>query len=200
MAYIANTAFERRVTDHAYSATDNITGKFMTSGTIGEDTICPAGFLCTKDMLMPLEGYDTALDNGNSWQMVTAVNGANGLNEPIYACNTYGVNELTDGVAGTTYKVGANTLGLAVPAGQRTTFTKINFDGESIYRFGVGNVDAAVADNGFFTIANGLLTPAAAAPTAAGTVYFQLLDAGNFTQGAYNGFGYIDVLAKAVHA
>lgn len=77
---------------------------------------------------------------------------------PIYACNTFNVNQITDSATGAVYKVGGNTLGLAVPAGERSTFTKIEFDGNHIYRFGAGNASGEVSTNKFFTIDNGLLS------------------------------------------
>lgn len=196
MAYIANTAFERRVTDHAYSATDNITGVYHNA--TNENEICSAGFLCVKDDLLPLEGYN-GMTNANSWVMKAAANGSTGKFMPIYACNTYGVNTLTDGVTGATYKVGSNTLGLAVPAGERATFTKINFDGESLYRFGIGNINGTLTESTrYLVITDGRLVPANTLPAQDGLCGFQILGVGNFTQGAYNGFQYVDVIAACV--
>ena len=48
------------------------------------------------------------------------------------------------------------------------------------------------------TIANGLLVPAAAAPTATGAIYFKLKGTGNFTEGAGQSFVYYDVWACKV--
>lgn len=119
----------------------------------------------------------------------------------IYACNPYDVNMVQDPVTGNIYKVGANTLGLPEPAGYPVTFTKIVFTGDKIYRFGIGNVSAALGTNKFFTIANGLLVPAAAAPTDVGTPYFKLLPTGGvFTEGAQSAFEFVDVLACKVDA
>ena len=74
------------------------------------------------------------------------------------------------------------------------------FDGLHIYRFGEGNLRAAISTNKFFTIANGLLVPAASAPTADGTPYFELIGTGSFTEGAMSAFTYYDVVAKYVMA
>ena len=45
---------------------------------------------------------------------------------------------------------------------------------------------------------NGLLVPAAAAPTAAGSIYFELRGTGNFTEGTTSSFQYVDVVAKRI--
>ena len=44
MAYIANTAFEIKVSNHEFDSTSNITGVFY-NATPAEE-ICSAGFLC----------------------------------------------------------------------------------------------------------------------------------------------------------
>ncbi len=199
MAYIANTAFEVKVSNHEFDSVANITGVFQNGS--DTDEICSAGFLCVKDVLTANEGYekvgpeeDVTINNGNTWTMKAAASSTT-VQTPIYACNTFNVNQITDSATGAVYKVGGNTLGLAVPAGERSTFTKIEFDGNHIYRFGAGNVSGEVSTNKFFTIDNGLLKPAAAAPATGNTPYFQLVGSGNFTQGAYNGFAYYDVLS-----
>lgn len=189
MAYISNTAFEARVTNHEFDSTANITGVFDNSGA----EICSAGFLCKQDELLPNEGY-TGINNSNSWKMIAAT-ATDLIGTPIYACNPFDVNQITDNATGAIYKVGSNTLGLAAPAGMPVTFTRINFDGASIYRFGVGNLSTTLSTNTFATIANGLLSPTASAPTAAFTPYFKVVGTGTFTQGAYPGFGYVDVIA-----
>lgn len=191
MAYIANTAFQPLVTNHEFDSTLNITGVFDSDGE-GTGAVCSAGFLCTKRAQTPNEGY-TGVNNTNTWYMVAALDTVTAVT-PIFACNTFNVNQLTDPATGATYKVGTNVLGLAVPEGVRATFTKIVFDGNNIYRFGVGNLSGTLGANGFCTIDDGLLVPAAAAP-AAGLPYFTVLGTGTFTQGAYAGFGYVDLLA-----
>ena len=192
MAFIANTAFEIKVSNHEFDSTANITGIYRNSSDVAE--ICSAGFLVTKDEQFPNEGY-TGINNVNSWYMKDAT-ATDLVNVAIYACNTFNVNMLTDGATGAVYKVGTNTLGLAVPAGEPATFTRIDFiHGDRIYRFGIGNLSAEISTNTFFTIANGLLVPAAA-PTTNGAPYFELLGTGSFTQGAYAGFTYYDVIAK----
>lgn len=192
MAYIKNTAFEVKVSNHEFDSIANITGKFRTDG---EADVCSAGFLCVRDELMPNEGYEAfGIMNTNSWFMAMAEAPTSAV-EPIYACNPFDVNMISDGATGAVYKVGSNTLGLAAPADYPTTYTQILFNNVNVYRFGVGNLSAELGENTFFTIANGQLVPAAAAPSAAGAPYFQLVRAGSFTQGAYNGFGFVDVRA-----
>ena len=207
MAYIQNTAFWPRVNNRVFSEDINITGKFHN----GEDAdeICSAGFLCVKDALMDCEGYENVgpsgsevtLKNSNSWIMKVTGAAVKSEGDGIYACNPYDVNMVQDPVTGNLYKVGANTLGLPEPAGYPVTFTKIVFTGDKIYRFGIGNVSATIGTNKFFTIANGLLVPAAAAPTDVGTPYFKLLPTGGtFTEGAQSAFEFMDVLACKVDA
>ena len=107
---------------------------------------------------------------------------------------------MVSGNNGNVWAVGYSTLGLPIPEGRDGTFTRIDFNGENVYRFGVGNLSAALGSNTYFTIANGLLTPAASAPTANGAIYFELRGTGNFTEGTRNSFGYVDVVAKTVVA
>lgn len=195
MAEIKNSAFEIKVSNHEFESADNITGLFQNAS--GDAETCAAGFLCVTDALLQNEGYPAGVLNGNTWSMKAAASTVN-AGIPVYACNTFGVNELTDATTGEVYKVNANTLGLAIPAGRLGTFTRIDFTGDRIYRFGVGNANAAVGSNKYFTIAAGMLAPASAAPTANGAVYFELLGTGTFTQGAWAAFGYVDVRARHV--
>lgn len=197
MAAIQNSAFELKVTNHEFNSVANITGVYHNAS--DQPEICAAGFLCVTDELLQNEGYPAGVLNHNTWIMNAATAEANAAT-PIYACNTFNVNELTDVTTGEVYKVNANTLGLAIPANKRGTFTRIDFSGDRIYRFGIGNANAAIGSNKFFTIANGMLVPAAAAPTDNGDVYFELIGTGTFTEGAWAAFGYIDVQAKHVVA
>lgn len=192
MAYIEKTAFEVKISNHEFDSIANITG-YM-------DEICSAGFLCTRDELTDNEGYtavgsdaSVTIKNTNTWTMEAATASATG---PIYACNPFDVNMVTDPVTGATYKVGTNTLGIPAPANYPTTYTEIKFDGVNVYRFGEGNVNGTVGSNTYFTIADGLLKPASAKPASGN--YFELVTSGNFTAGAYASFGYYDLRACAV--
>ena len=188
MAYIANTAFEVRVSNHEFDSTANITGVFQNGSSEAE--ICSAGFLCKRTAQTLNEGYPAGTYNTNDWVMK-----AGAATDILFAANPHNVNEITDPVTGNVYKVGANTLGLPIPAGVRDTFTYINPDGTHIYRFGVGNLTTALSTNGFLEVSSGLLAPAAAAPDAGSGIYFQVVGKGTFTEGAYAGFGYVDALA-----
>lgn len=192
MAYIANTAFEVRVSNHEFDSVANITGKFLNGS--DEPEICSAGFLCKRVALIDNEGYPAGTKNGNTWTMQ-----AGAATDILYAANPHNVNEVTDPVSGNVYKVNRETLGLPIPAGVEDTFTLIRADGTHIYRFGVGNLTTALGANGYLTCGTstnaGKLVPAAAAPEAGSGIYFQVLGSGNFTQGAYAGFGYVDALA-----
>ena len=198
MAYIANTAFEIKVSNHEFDSIANITGKYQASNADAE--ICP-GFLATRASLVVNEGYDqvgptgstVTLTNTNTWVMNDAVD-SDTAQKGIYACNPFDVNMASDG-QGNFWKVGANTLSIKVPAGYLTTWTKIEFNNNNVYRFGVGNLSATLGSNTYFTIDDGLLVPGASAPATAGVPYFELVRSGTFTEGAYAAFDYVDVRA-----
>jgi hypothetical protein len=186
MAFIANTMFETKVTNAVFDETLNVAGKYQASSA---DADCSAGLLCVRASLLPNEGY-SGIYNTNAYifnaAAATDITG-------IYACNPFQVQEGSS-QRGNVYKIGAETLGLGIPAGEVDTFTEIEFDNKSIYRFGIGNLSAAISTNTYFTIANGLLVPAAAAPKA-GTPYFKLVGSGVATEGAYASMTYYDVMA-----
>lgn len=198
MAYIDNTAFEIKVSNHEFDSIANITGKYQASNADAE--ICP-GFLATRASLVVNEGYDqvgpagstVTLTNTNTWVMNDAVD-SDTAQKGIYACNPFDVNMASDG-QGNFWKVGANTLSINVPAGYLTTWTKIEFNNNNVYRFGIGNLSATLGSNTYFTIDDGLLVPGASAPASAGVPYFELVRSGTFTEGAYAAFDYVDVRA-----
>ena len=195
MASIAKTMFSQRVTNAQHDDLANITGKFVDGN--GDADICAAGFLCTRSAQLESEAY-AGVYNENAWVMVAATDDAD-ASTGVYACNTYNVNEIYDSVHGNKYKVGHSTLGLEVPAGERGTFTKIDFlSGDKIYRFGEGNMSASVSTNTFFTIDDGLLVPAASAPATAGAIYFELVGTGAAIEGTYVSMTYYDLMAKSV--
>lgn len=199
MAYIANTAFEARDTNHRYEMLAHIAGKYQYSSA---DADCSAGLLCVRASLAPNEGFDnpsgTRVYNENTWIMNAAADTDN-IDSVIYACDTYDT-QLVTAPGGQNYYVGRETLGLGIPAGRYGNFTRIDFDNQSIYRFGIGNLSAAISTNTFFTIANGLLVPAASAPATAGAVYFKLHGTGKFVEGNGQSFTYYDVIACKVSA
>lgn len=204
MAYIENTAFEVYVTNSKRNDTQNITGKFGSfTGTEGAfvPDACSAGFLCVQNSLLPNEGYEdaitrgtttpwqtaTGIRNGNSWYMTAATDGkATGLtgdHTGIYASNTYNVARAT--IGDMAINIPGKTLGLAIPADERGDFTEL-IVGEQ-YNFGAGNFSTKPTTSLLYcTIANGLLTAQAAAPTD-GSVYFQVMRLdGRFTEGAFD--------------
>jgi len=197
MAHIDSTMFSQRVTNAAHDDIANIAGIFVDGN--GDPELISSGFLCKRSALLPTEAYGTAIYNSNAWEMVAAED-TDLATDGIYAVNPYGVNEAT--ANGNVYKIGQNTLGLDVPAGERTAFTKIDFmSGDKIYRFGIGNLDAALSTNTFFTITDGMLTPAAAAPSGTvGLPYFELVGTGTLIEGTYAAFDYVDVIAKVAMA
>lgn len=192
MAYIEKTAFEPRITNNEYNELCNITGRYQVSDA---DADCSAGLLVVRGEQLPCAGFK-GVKNENAFYMNAAGAAAN-ADTGVYACNTYDWPML-GGRNGNNYAVGTATLGLGVPAGRDGTFTEIVFDGKHAYRFGEGNLSTAIGENTIFTIANGLLVPAAAAPTATGAIYFKLKGTGNFTEGAGQSFVYYDVWACKV--
>lgn len=191
MAFIENTAFEARIVNDRFDDMANIAGLYQASDAAAD---CSAGLLCVRGEQTPCEGFANIV-NENSWYMSAAGADAN-IDVPVYACDPHDWPLLGNGR--NLWAVGTETLGLGIPAGRYGAFRRIHFDNVSVYRFGVGNLSAALGENTFFTIANGLLVPAAAAPTDAGSIYFQLRGQGNFTEGTTASFGYIDVVACRV--
>lgn len=192
MAAIANTAAELRVSNHLWEKNKNITGKYQESAT---DTICNAGFLCKRAGRLPCDGYGTAIYNENAWLMNMA-DDTDATGE-VYFCNTFDVQEIAAG--DNIFRVGAKTLGLPIPAGERGTFTRIDgYDAHDQIRFGVGNFKSTPTVGQYATIEDGLLKPSASAATTTGELYFEILATGYFTEGAYQGFAYYDVRAVRV--
>lgn len=195
MASIAKTMFSQRVTNAQHDDLANITGLFKNGS--AQNEICAAGFLCTRSTQLASEAY-AGVYNDNAWEMVAATDAAD-ASTGVYAANSYNVNEIYDSVHGNVYKVGASTLGLEIPAGERGTFTKIDFlSGDKIYRFGEGNMSTTVSTNKFFTVDDGLLVPTASAPVTAGAIYFELIGTGTAIEGTYASLTYYDVMAKYV--
>lgn len=187
MAFTAKTAFEPRIVKNRTDDLCNIAGMYMASDAVAD---CDAGRLCVRSELTDCEGF-TGIKNENSWEMVDATD-ANFVEDVIYACNPYEVKS----VGG--YFIGHETLGIGAPAGRYCAFTRIDFDGESVYRFGEGNLSTAISTNTYLTIDDGKLVPAASAPTAQGTPYFELRGTGKFHEGTRDTFTYYDVVAKTV--
>lgn len=200
MAYIANTAFEARLTNGRNDILAHVAGKYQVTSPATADADCSAGLLCVRASLLPNEGFDnpsgTRVYNENTWIMNAAASTAT-VDDVIYACDTYDT-QLVTAPGGQNYYVGLETLGLGVPAGRIGNFTRIDFDNQSIYRFGIGNLSAAISTNTYFTVANGLLVPAASAPTDTGAIYFKLHATGSFVKGNGTAFTYYDVVACKV--
>lgn len=186
MAFIANTAFEARIVNDRFDDMANIAGVC--------DENCSAGLLCVSNGQTECEGFPNIM-NENAWNMIPAGADAN-IDVPVYACDPHDWPLVGNGR--NLWAVGVETLGLGITAGRYGSFRRIHFDNVSVYRFGIGNLSAALGDNIYFTIADGLLVPAAAAPTAAGSIYFQLRGTGNFTEGTTASFQYVDVVACRV--
>lgn len=187
MAFIENTAFEPRIVNNEFDALCNITGKYIEfSGDTPIPADCSAGILCTKADSLPCEGFPGVV-NENAYAMAADVSYDGTM--PIYACNQYDAKR----VGG--YYLGTETLGLGAAANEYCTFTRINFDGQSVYRFGVGNLKTDLGTNVACTIegGTGLLVPTNSIPQSG--VFFLAVGTGNFTTGTSDSFGYVDFVA-----
>lgn len=209
MAYIANTAFEPKVTNGVYNGLQNVAGKFGSfSGDTFTGAICSAGFLVKKSKLIPCEGYENLTNpilNGNTWYFVadtdgSAVAGQGGDHTGIYACNTYDVNKVVSADGTMKYNLGAQTLGLALPADEIGDFSEL-IVGEQ-YKFGAGNFASTPTVGQYCAISNGLWgASSASAPdpsTDAGDVYCRVLRAEAFNEGTnLAGTGYVVEILRA---
>ena len=189
MAFIEKTAFEARITNNDRENLSHIAGVYQ-AGEANAD--CSAGLLCVRKGQIPCEGF-TGVYNENTWYMEAATTAVN-AESVIYACDTYDV-QLLPGKGGKLFAVGAETLGLGVPAGRYGNFTRIDFDGQSVYRFGEGNVTLNKEGDKYFTINSGVLTSTTTKPVTDVALYFELRGTGKFTEGAGQSFGYYDLVA-----
>ena len=199
MAFTEKTAFEARLTNNENDILSHVAGKYIDPNNNSNYADCDAGQLVVRNangsQKVLCEGFESAnVYNDNTWVMVDASASAN-VDTPVFACDTYDTQLIGSGE--NNYFIGARTLGLGVPAGRCGNFTRINFDGQSIYRFGEGNF-SAFPDKQFATIANGKLVPTASAPATAGAIYFQIVNGGVFVEGTSDSFRYFDVIAKRV--
>ena len=207
MSTIAKTAFEAPVTNMAFNATQNVTGKYQVlSGSSYVADICPSGFLCTERALMPNDGYQglgaSGVDilNGNAWYMIKAATGKSGSlgdHTGIYAFNSFDVRKVASG--DNVWNLGANYLGLELPKDVAGDFTEI-IVGEQ-YTFGEGNFSTlpSGATAIYVTIANGLLMASASAPSAGDGVYFTWERPKSFTVGVRDA-GFSGYVLKACRA
>ena len=191
MSFTANTAFEARITNNEYDVLSHVAGLYKYSDAVAD---CDAGRLVVASALAPCEGF-SGVYNENTHIMVDATDAAT-IDDPIFACDTYDTQLI--GVGAKNYFIGSETLGLGVPAGRYGNFTRIKFDGQSLYRFGAGNFSTTVSTNRFATIDDGKLVPAATAPATGGTPYFKIVGTGKFVEGNEDTVTYYDVVACAV--
>lgn len=211
MAFINNTAFQVKVTNVSRNGTQNIAGKFGSfSGNDFTAADCSAGQLVVPNSLIPSEGYEGIVDgssnpkilNGNTWYMVNAANGLAGGrygdHTGIYAFNNYDVNKVTSGDL--QYNLGAKTLGVGLPAGNRGDFLEL-IVGEQ-YKFGAGNFASAPTVGQFCAISAGFFAASSASAPAAGSgVYVKVLRSEPFNEGtSFAGTGYIVQVLRTVEA
>lgn len=207
MASIPNTAFEVSVSNITRNETQNVPGYFGTG--VGDNfapEVCPSGFLVTRSELTASEGYENLTNpilNGNTWRFIAAatgkVDGRTGDHTGIYAFNGHNIQQITS-PSGNVYNVGADTLGLELPAGERGTFTEL-IVGEQ-YTWAAGNFSTVPTDlttTFYATITDGQLVATDTAPTD-GSVYLRIWRQKNFTTGTWNApfVGYVcEVLRSA---
>lgn len=182
MSFIASTAFLPRMWNNRNDDLQNIPGLYgSVSGSSFITADCSAGFACNKG----------AHIEGGGYQMTTASNGT----KDIYFCNQGDVQRVPFGV-NNSFAVGVETLGLGAPSGELCTYTKA-IPGET-YAFGPGNFSTLVtASNTYATVVNGLLVGSNAAPSDAGTIYFELdaaLGIDVFTEANYGAFSRYNLL------
>lgn len=200
---MANYMFEVTVSNSVRNQTQNVPGKFGT-GTGGSfnPLVCQAGTLCVQNGLIPSEGYEAFnILNGNTWYFNAAASGKvvgqPGDHTGIYAFNNYDVNKAVSG--DNQWNLGANTLGLPLPAGNRGDFCEL-IVGEQ-YTWGKDNFTAVPTEGQIYaTIANGQWTPTQTAPTD-GSVYAQILRTKPVNEGTtFWGDGYVLVIRRSVAA
>ena len=189
MSFLANSAFQPRVWNNRNNDLQTVTGLFgaMDDGAfVGAD--CSAGFLCTRGAGLPAGGY----------QMFAAANGAGG---EIYICYNTDVQRVP-GADGNVWAVGANTLGLGLPANQKGPFV-LAVPGE-VYAFGPGDFSTLMTDElPYATISNGLLVARATPPADGSGVYFELdkqLGIDSFVEGNGNAFARYNLRCKMAAA
>ncbi|MBO5969536.1 MAG: hypothetical protein J6S14_13665 [Clostridia bacterium] len=208
MAFIANTAFEFKVpSDLPHEVL--VSGKF---GTYSDSTYsgvdASAGQLAVRTAQTANGAYADAKDyqgnaypfkNINDWIFTEATSGAvtgkPGDHTGLFALDVSDVQKTT--VGSNVYNVGAETLGIGLPAGERGSWRELRVG--QMYKFGAGNLTTAISTNAYATVSShGLLTPAASAPTD-GSVYFILRGTEPFNAGSvYKGAGYIYECARSV--
>ena len=187
MAFVEKTAFEARLTNNENDVLANVAGLFKDSDVAAD---CSAGIICARGDKVAVEGF-SGIYNENTRVMTAS---AAGEEEVLYACDTHEAQMLTS-ASGNSYYIGTETLGLGVPAGRIGNFCRINFDGQSIYRFGEGNISGdVIATTKYFSVYNGLLKVEASQPEGK---YFTLEATGKFTTGNIAGFTYYDVIGHA---
>ena len=186
MSFIEKTAFLPRMWNNRNDDLQNIPGTFGAfANEVFTPADCSAGFVCVRGAHIPGGGY----------YMTQA---ADGSTRP-YFCNPGDVQRVSAGDQ--LYAVGVDTLGLGAPAGRLATYTE-GKEGE-VYAFGPGNFSTLVdaETNKFATVSNGLLVGAASAPSASGTLYFELdegLGIDVFTEANYGAFSRYNLLCKRV--
>ena len=196
MAFDATkAAFEARITNNEFNELCNVAGKYADAN--DEFAFCPAGRLVFPGgsaSLLDAEGF-TGIKNENTFYFTDA---PAETTRPVYACNTYDVQLISNGTEA--YAVGTKTLGLGVPANRYGNFTIIIGDGQHVYRFGEGNIsDGSTPSSEDILVMDGTggLEAAQDAPTAgSGQLYFVVRGTGTFTEGTTASFGYIDLEAR----
>ena len=184
MSFIANSAFQFRMTNNRFNDLQNIAGTYGSlAGTVWTAADCSAGLIVEKGAHIHTGGY----------QMTLSASGG----KEVYFCNPSDVKRISDG-NGHIYAVGPETLGLGIPAGALDTFTKA-IPGET-YAFGSGNFSTLVSTTNIYaTITNGLLVGTNAAPDAGSGIYFELdtgLGIDTFTEGNWSGGARYNLLCR----
>ena len=182
---ISTYAFQPRRWNNRFDDLQTVTGLYGSfSGSTFTAASCEAGFLCNKGDGIPAGGaYMVAASDGSA---------------KLYACNPCDVERLSD--ATNTWAVGAETLGLGLPADKKGPFTEIK-EGET-YAFAPSNFSTLVtASDKYATGSDGLLVGASELDSSFAGWYFELdteLGIDAFIEGNYNAFSRYNLVAKHI--
>ena len=174
MAFTASTAFQIRRSNDRYDDLQHRTGLYGSfSGSVFIGADADAGLLCNIGDGIP--------EGGN--YMTLAADGS----AELYAANNGDVQRVAAG--DNTYAVGANTLGLGIPADTKGDFMHLVV-GET-YAWAPGNFTTLVTTtNKYAEVSNGYLVGSSSAPASG--YYFELdteMGIDTFTEANYNAFG-----------
>lgn len=180
---MAKKFFENSISDSDSRRTLRVAGALYSSSTPVE---AYPGTLAVQSSLLDSEAY-SGMKNPNSWKMTKATQ----ADRAIHVCDPDAVNTVTDGVK--YYNLGAETLGVRIPAGEKCAWQRLE-DGDT-FVWGDGCFAALPSATEKYAVVGtgadaGLWTPVENEPTT-GT-FIEILDAVNIDTGnILGGSGYL---------